>query len=159
MAISFAIPLLLCSSAVVIAVCSQAFFDLVGEVQKVDQRYDEHPNQIHEVPVKSQNLDVIRVVAAALVAHTHNDKSDYAGGNVGEVQACDAEKRRPEQSGSPRILKEGHALVNELQPFTNMQQGESNTQSRCNHGPTEGSGFVARPRGSQSEQHGQAAGE
>ena len=50
-----------------------SFLDLVGEVQKVDQRYDEHPNQIHEVPVKAQNLDVIRIVAAALVAHTHDD--------------------------------------------------------------------------------------
>src|SRR5271156_1585831 len=29
------------------------FFDLVRQVQKVDQRYDEHPNQIHEVPVKA----------------------------------------------------------------------------------------------------------
>jgi hypothetical protein len=64
----------------------------MSKVQKIDQRYDEHPNQIHEVPVKAQYLDVIRIVAAALVAHAHSDQSDYAAGNVGEVQACDAEK-------------------------------------------------------------------
>src|SRR5271157_6495861 len=129
MARSFPIPLLLCCSAVVIAFCSRVSFDLVGEVQQVDQRYDEHPNQIHEVPVKAQNLDVIRIVAAAFVAHTHSDQSDYATGNMREVQAGDAEKRRPEQSRSPRILKEGHAFANEPNPFANVEQGENNTQS------------------------------
>src|SRR6266576_4518594 len=76
--------------------------DLVREIQKVDERYDEHPNQIHEVPVKAQNLDIIGNVTSALVAHTHNNQSDYADRNVREVQAGNAEKRRPEQSGPPR---------------------------------------------------------
>jgi hypothetical protein len=64
----------------------------VGEIQKVNQRYDEHPDQIHEVPVKAQDLDIVGIVAAALVAHTHNDESDYATGNVREVQARNAKK-------------------------------------------------------------------
>src|SRR5882724_4306042 len=43
--------------------------DLVREIQKVDERYDEHPDQIHEVPVKAQNLDIIGIVASAPIAH------------------------------------------------------------------------------------------
>src|SRR5208283_2213231 len=82
--------------------------DLVAEVQKIDQRYDEHPNQIYEVPIKAQNLDVIRLVAAALVAHSHHEQSDNATRNVREMQTCDAEERCPEQTGAPRILKERH---------------------------------------------------
>src|SRR5260370_42535293 len=143
---SFPIPSLLCVCAVVIAFCSQTFLDLVREIQKVNQRYDKHPNYIYEVPVKAQNLDVIRIVAATLVAHTHNDQSDYADCNVREVQAGDTEKRRPKQSRSPGVLKEGHAFIDQAHPFTNMQQGENNTQNRGNQGPAEGSGFVPRPR-------------
>src|SRR5713226_2985759 len=82
----------------------------MSKVQKIDQWYDEHPNQIHEVPVKAQNLDVIRIVAPPLVTHAHNDQSDYAASNVGKVQASDTEKRRPKQSRSPGVLKEGTGL-------------------------------------------------
>jgi hypothetical protein len=48
-------------------------FPLVREIQKINQRYDEHPNQIHEVPVKAQNLDVVGIVTAAPVAQRDND--------------------------------------------------------------------------------------
>jgi len=66
--------------------------DLVAEVQKIDQRYDEHPNQIHEMPVKAEYLDIIGIVTAALVAYAYNEQSDHAAGNVGEMQSGDAEK-------------------------------------------------------------------
>lgn len=56
---------------------------LVGEIQQVDKRNDEHPNQIHithvlagvialtvvdKVPVEPDDLKVIRVITATLVA-------------------------------------------------------------------------------------------
>jgi hypothetical protein len=43
-------------------------FHLVAEIQEINERYHEHPDQIHEVPVKADNLQVIGFVAAALVA-------------------------------------------------------------------------------------------
>jgi hypothetical protein len=64
----------------------------VSEIQKIDQRDDEHPNQIYEVPVKAQYFNVIGIVAAALVTYAYNDQSDYAAGDVGEVQARNAEE-------------------------------------------------------------------
>jgi hypothetical protein len=64
----------------------------VGKIQKVDQWHNEHPDQIDEVPVKTQNLEIVGVVATALVAYTHDDQSDYPTRNVCEVQASDAEK-------------------------------------------------------------------
>src|SRR5882762_5853955 len=117
-------PLLLASAVVMIsssACCSRVSRSLVSEIQQVNQRHNKHPDQIHEVPVKPQNLDIIRIVAAAPVAHAHNKQSDHTARNVRKMQARDAEKRCPEQSISPRILEKRHALMNEPHPFEAIQ--------------------------------------
>ena len=62
------------------------------EIQEIDERYHEHPNQIHEVPVQAHNLEVVGIVTAALIAQAHCDESDYAAGDVGEMQTGNTEK-------------------------------------------------------------------
>ena len=69
---------------------------LVSQIQEINQRHHEHPNQIDEVPIESGDFEVVRVVAAALVAQADGDESDHAAGDVQQVQAGDAEEQRAE---------------------------------------------------------------
>jgi hypothetical protein len=54
-------------------------------IEKIDERHYEHPNQVHEVPVQSKNLDVIRVVTAAPVPQPNHDQSDDPAGDMEQV--------------------------------------------------------------------------
>src|ERR1700721_2655914 len=65
---------------------------LMSEVQKIDQWDDKHPYQIYKVPVQAQHLDVVGVIAAALIAYADHDQREDPGGDVGEMQTGDAEK-------------------------------------------------------------------
>src|SRR5580658_10034827 len=103
---SFPAPLFLCSSPVVIVIssvvcCRLAWLvsgrDSVGQIQQIDQRHDEHPNQIHKVPVEARDLDVIGFVTSTLVAQADYDQGDHAAGYVQQVQAGNAEEQRTEQ--------------------------------------------------------------
>jgi hypothetical protein len=64
----------------------------VGQIQEIDQRDHEHPNQIHEVPVETRNFEVIGLIAAALIFERYGDESDHASGYVKQVEAGDTEK-------------------------------------------------------------------
>src|ERR1700747_1517946 len=84
---------------------------LMTQIQKIDERYDEHPNQVHEVPVQAGDLQVIGVVTAAFVSDSHGKQGYHAGANVQQVEAGDAEEGRAKKSGAPRIVKHGHAFT------------------------------------------------
>src|SRR5579872_473452 len=115
---------------------------LMGKVQQIHQRHHKHPNQIHEVPVEAHDLKIVGVVTATFVTQADGDEGDNATRDVREVQAGDAEKRRAEQSGSPRILKQRHAFVDQRQPFPNVQKGEYDAERRRDHSPTKCSALI-----------------
>jgi len=52
--------------------------NLASDVQEIDERYDEHPHQIHEMPVQAADFDVIGVVPASLVAESHNNQGNHS---------------------------------------------------------------------------------
>src|SRR3989454_2841951 len=62
----------------------------VGQVQKINQGHHEHPNDIHEMPIKAKDFEVVSLVAAALIADPNNNQSDYASGDMRKVQHGDA---------------------------------------------------------------------
>jgi len=51
---------------------------LVLQVQEIDQRHNEHPDKIDKVPIQAKHLDIIGVVASALVADTDSEQGDDA---------------------------------------------------------------------------------
>src|SRR5579862_274337 len=132
---------------------------LVAEIHEIYERYDEHPYQIDEVPVKPRNFDVIRVITAVPVAQTHYQQGDHTCDDVGDVQPGDAEKRGTEQTRSPRVLEHRHAFVNESEPFPDMQERECNARQGGNHRPAEGACLIPHLCRSDSKKHGQATGE
>src|SRR5204862_8191823 len=130
----------------------------VSQVQKIDQRNHEHPDAIHERPIKAKDLEVVSLVAAALIADPNHNQSDYASGDVRKVQPGDAKKGRAEQPGSPGVLKQRHSLADQRHPLANMQQGKNDARGSGNKGPAESSRFVARLGGLDSTQHSHTAG-
>jgi hypothetical protein len=66
--------------------------DLVFEVEEIDEWYDEHPYQVHKVPVQSGDFQVVGLIAPALVTKSDRDQGDYAAGHVQQVQTGDAEE-------------------------------------------------------------------
>src|ERR1700746_1143090 len=148
----------LCTSGASTIFCPPARF-LMTQIQKIDERYDEHPNQVHEVPVQAGDLQVIGVVTAAFVSDSHGKQGYHAGANVQQVEAGDAEEGRAKKSGAPRIVKHGHAFTNQREPLTNVQQGKNNAENGGDHRPTKCPWFVTCFRCSHSQEHSQAAGE
>src|SRR5437870_13674806 len=93
----------------------------VGQVQKIDQGHHEHPNDIHEMPIKAEDFEVVSLVAAALISDPDHNQRDYASGDVCKVQPGDAKKCRAEKPGSPGVLEQRHSLPNQRQPLANVQ--------------------------------------
>src|SRR6266849_7312477 len=147
--------------------CSPVFMEcfpphssaLVCNAQKINQRYDEHPNNVNEVPIEPQDFEMIRVVATMLVEQPHDDQGDNASADVQEVQPGDAKKGRTKQTGSPGILEQPHAFTDQPEPFTNMQEGESSSCRRRDENPAEGLRLVPLLRRPDTNQHGQTAGD
>src|SRR5437870_7884071 len=101
----------------------------VGQVQKIDQRHHEHPNDIHEVPIKAKDFKVIGLVAAALISDPDHNQSDYASGDMRKVQPGDAKKCRAEKPGSPGVLKQRHSFTDQRHPLANVQQGNNDARA------------------------------
>src|SRR5579862_6358165 len=63
-----------------------------SNVQQVNKWDHEHPNQVHEVPVKTHNLEMVGVEPAGFVARCHHQQRHHAAHHVGKVQAGNAEE-------------------------------------------------------------------
>src|SRR4051812_22273981 len=101
----------------------------VLSLPEIEEREDEHPYQVHEVPVQAHDLYDFVVAAAAgeetmallveiAASHLrrHDDQEDHADGDVGAVEAGDHEEGRPELCGAPWVAPGAHALHDQLGP-------------------------------------------
>src|SRR2546427_4291847 len=68
-----------------------------AHVQQVDQRKDEHPHQIDEMPVQAGRFDVAGVEPPAPEAEGDDADDDDTGDHVQQVQPGNAEERGAEQ--------------------------------------------------------------
>src|SRR5947208_7514449 len=97
----------------------------VGQVQKIDQRHHEHPNDINEVPIKAKDFKVMGFLAAALISDSDNNQNDYASGDMRKVQPGDAKMCRSERPGSPAVLKQCYTRTDQRNPPRNRRHGTS----------------------------------
>src|SRR5215469_18575576 len=111
---------------------------LMSNVEKVDHRDNEHPNQVDEVPVQRPDFDVVGVIAAAFVAERDNAKGDKAADHVRQMKARDREEGGAKHGRAPGVLKEAHAFADQLEPLADVEKREQNAAGDRNKGPADG---------------------
>src|SRR6478752_1523939 len=90
---------------------------------EIEEREDEDPDQVDEVPVQAHDLDDLVVALAAgeearapvlevAAAHLdrHDDEEDHPYGHVRAVEARDHEEGRAELGGAPGVAPGPHAF-------------------------------------------------
>src|SRR6478609_8240466 len=101
--------------------------NLSSHVHQIDHGHDEHPHQVHEVPVQGSDFNIISVVAAALVAQGDHGEGNDSTQHVGQVKAGYREESGSEHRGTPRVLEELDAFLDQPGPFANVKESEQNT--------------------------------
>src|SRR5918998_2843448 len=114
---------------------------------QVEEREDEDPDEIDEVPVQARDLDNLVVAAAARKEASssglkvaapnlagNDDQEDHAECDVRAVEPRDHEEGRTELRRSPRVLPWPHSLLDELGPLEGLHTDKcSAEQSRHEH--------------------------
>src|SRR5688500_10533877 len=104
---------------------------------QVEQREDEHPHEIDEVPVEAHDFDGLVVappareeaaLAAVVVASPDlardDEQEDHADRHVRAVEPRDHEEARSELRRTPRVSPGPHALHDELGPLERVHADE-----------------------------------
>src|SRR3954463_11472222 len=92
------------------------------QVQKIDKWNNEHPNQIHEVPVEARDLQVIGVVATTFVTDSDSEQSEDSSDHMQKVQSCNGEEGSSEQGSAPWIVEQCRAFANQPEPLADVQE-------------------------------------
>src|SRR6266511_636043 len=113
------------------------------DLPEIENREDEDPYQIDEVPVQTHYFDDLVVSfssgqeAGSLFVqvsppHLHRDdaEEDHADRHVRAVKAGDHEERRAELRRSPRVAPRTHALHDQLGPLERLHPDERGAQCR-----------------------------
>src|SRR6266498_3297396 len=113
------------------------------DLPEIENREDEYPDQIDEVPVQTHDFDNLVVALSAgqqarplLIQVSppylpRNDaEEDDADRYVGPVEAGDHEKRRAELRRSPGVAPRTYALEDQLRPFEGLHADERRAQGR-----------------------------
>src|SRR6266849_10546864 len=103
---------------------------LARDIQQIDKRHHEHPDQIHKVPVQHRDLQMVGVVTSARVAQANHDERDYTADHVQQVQTSNAEKQSAKQWNAPWILEQADAFADQPHPFPNVEQREERASAR-----------------------------
>src|SRR5580692_11054034 len=99
-------------------------FSLACHVHEIDQGHDKYPHDIDKLPKEIAVFDVCGSVATALVAEPDDEQGNQRGDDVQEFYASNTEIGSAKYTRAPRVLREGHALINHSEPFANMQNCE-----------------------------------
>src|SRR5690348_5169572 len=104
---------------------------------QVEQREDEDPHQVDEVPVEAGDLDDLPAALArseeALLAGVeiaapdlagHQYEEDHPDGDVGAVEAGDHEEHRAELRRPPGVLPRADAFGDQLGPLERLHADE-----------------------------------
>src|SRR6266702_45909 len=106
---------------------------IAGPLPKIEEREDENPDEIDEVPIEARNLDDLiaslpacekappRVVEIA--AHDlsrHEDQEDHTDRHMSSVAAGDHKEAGTELGRAPGIAPGPHALPDQLCPFEGL---------------------------------------
>src|SRR5690349_2580727 len=135
-----------------------AFSDLGGH--QVDQREDEHPDQVDEVPVEAADFHVLGFELAAPDSNRNDTEVDEADDHVGHVEAGQREEGSAEQRHSPLVVEGGDMFViDEVQPLGEVQADESGASGHSGQDPADGRLSVAVIHGVDAHHHGETAGE
>src|ERR1700736_3357420 len=117
-----------------------------SKIQQVDQRHDEHPNQIYKVPIEPGGLDMAcREPAFGEAAANHRQRYDTTD-HMQQMQAGDAEECCAKEWRAPGILKQANAVVAQAEPLPDVQSRKNNTEENSGPQKAPGLGFVAHFR-------------
>src|SRR5690606_38903372 len=106
-----------------------------SSLPEIEERENEYPDEIDEMPVEPRDLDDLVVAAAALVIaaqhlHRDDDEIDYARGHVHAVKARDHEERGAELLCAHRVAPRPNAFVDdELRPLECLHADEHGAES------------------------------
>src|SRR5208282_6704328 len=92
--------------------------------QDVHQREDEHPHQVHEVPVQPRHFHIFRTQLALAEPACDDAQVNDATEDVGHVQASQREECCAEQRRTPGVMEQPHALANQPHPLGGVDDHE-----------------------------------
>src|SRR5918998_1537872 len=110
---------------------------------EIEQREDEHPDQVDEVPVEANDLaplvaplrggkeaPPLPVEVPAPDLARDDEQEDHADRHVRAVEARDHEEGRAELGGAPRVLPRPDPLVDQLAPLEGLHAYEGGAEER-----------------------------
>src|SRR5208283_1986424 len=98
-------------------------------VHQIHQWENEHPDQVNKVPIKTGSFHVAFIVASLGIDPRDDSQYDDASDDVSQVQARNAEERRPKlRRASGRVVEQSPAFTDQLEPFPKMQSREDSSQ-------------------------------
>src|ERR1700722_15475018 len=91
---------------------------------QIDHRKNEHPDQVHKVPVQAADLNVVGIELTPAIACGNDKHVDDADGDVRHVHAGNAKKGRSEQRHALRTCPKTVALAEQVKPLANVEDVE-----------------------------------
>src|SRR5258706_6269506 len=125
---------------------------------QINQRENEHPDQIDEVPVEPRHLDILILELAARYPDRNDGEVDDPDHYVRHMKPSDPEESRAEERLAPFVRKRRHVLVvDQIQPLGEMQSDERGPAGDGAQYPTDRGLAVSVMHGADRHHHGQTA--